>query len=157
MKNELFRKNSLDSFSCPEQLNECIKTSGTGIWAVFISAALIVAGLVVWAVVGTVDIRIGSVVVCENNKAVCFIPEKSIGDVSENSDISIDGKVYDLGEVSEIPCPANECLSPYGIHLANLGEDEWVYTAQIDADMENGIYKAEIVVESISPVSLLTD
>ena len=104
-----------------------------------------------------VDIKIGSVVVCENNKAVCFIPEKSIGDVSENSDISIDGKVYVLGEVSEIPCPVNECLSPYGIHLANLGEDEWVYTAQIDADMENGIYKAEIVLESISPVSLLTD
>ena len=92
MKNELFRKNSLDNLSSPEQLNECIKTSYTSIWVIFISVVLLIAGLIIWAFAGSVDITVHSIVVCEDNKAVIYIPEKNIDNVSENADVCIDGK-----------------------------------------------------------------
>lgn len=157
MKNELFRKNSLDNISSPEQLNDCIRTSRISVWIVFLSVILLLSGLIIWGFVGMVDIKVSSIVVCEDNFVICYIPEKNIDEISQGTEIIILGNTYTPQNVSKTPFPAKECISPYGLHLANLSDDEWVYAAELDADIEEGIHKAEIVIESISPISLLMD
>lgn len=155
MNNGLFRKNSLDKISSPEQVNDYIKTTNLSTWVIFVVAALLLIGSAVWAVFGTVDISVGSVAVCENGIVKCYISETDIDDISEKAYVRINNESYTLTNVSELPVPAKTTLSPYGLHLADFDDSEWVYASSLDADLQDGVYKAEIVIESVSPISLL--
>ncbi len=155
MSEGLFRKNSLDKIASPEQVNDYIKTSNPSIWVIFAVAALLLTGVAVWGIFGTIDITVGAVAVCEDGSSVCYISESDIERISDPALVRINEESYTLTDISKLPVPAEETLSPYGMHLASIDEGEWVYSASVDGKMKDGIYKAEIVIESISPVSLL--
>ena len=155
MSEGLFRKNSLDKISSPEQVNDYIKTSKMSVWVIFAVAALLLIGIAIWGIFGTIDISVGGVAVCENGSVTCYISEGDIQKIPDEASVCIKGENYKIGKISELPEPAEETLSPYGLHLASFSDNEWVYSASVDGDLEDGIYKAEIVIESVSPVSLL--
>ncbi len=155
MSEGLFRKNSLDKISSPEQVNDYIKTSNPSIWVIFAVAALLLIGITIWGIFGTLDISVGGVAVCEDGSVTCYISESDIEKISDAARVRINGESYTISNVSELPVPAENTLSPYGLHLASFNDNEWVYSASVDGNLTDGIYKAEIVIESISPVSLL--
>ena len=47
MSEGLFRKNSLDKISSPEQVNDYIKTSKMSVWVIFVVAALLLIGITI--------------------------------------------------------------------------------------------------------------
>ncbi|MDD6188738.1 MAG: hypothetical protein PUB32_04065 [Clostridiales bacterium] len=155
MSEGLFRKNSLDKISSPEQINDYIRTSNLSIWVIFIAAALLLIGVTVWGVFGTIDISVSSVAVCENGNVTCYISESDIEEISDTARARINGESYALTDVSELPVPAKNTLSPYGLHLAGFDDDEWIYLSSVSADIKDGMYKAAIIIESVSPISLL--
>lgn len=158
MKEELFRKKSLEKISSPEQVNDCIKTSSVSMWAIFCAAAILLAGAVIWGVFGKIDITVGSVAICENGSVFCFISEDEIDKIPDTATVRIKTQSYSLADISKLPVPAKENMSSYALHLGNISEDEWVYYAPVyNAGLDDGIYKAEIIVESVSPVSLFTN
>ena len=53
--NTLFRKSSMDRLRSPEQLNEYIRVARPGVWLVLAAIILLLAGVVVWGVFGSVD------------------------------------------------------------------------------------------------------
>lgn len=156
MKEELFRKKSLEKISSPEQVNDYIKTSSVGVWVIFCAAAILLAGAVIWGIFGKIDITVGGVAICENNSVFCFIAEDDIDRIPDTATVRIKTQNYSLADISKLPVPAKENMSAYALHLGNISEDEWVYYAPVhNADLDDGIYKAEIIVESVSPISLL--
>lgn len=52
---DLFRKKSLDSVSSPEQLNDYIRVTTPSVWLIMLGLILLLAGMIVWSVFGTVD------------------------------------------------------------------------------------------------------
>ena len=54
MNNELFRKESVDRVSTPEQLNDYIKVVSPGIWILLFAIIILLVGIIVWAVVSSV-------------------------------------------------------------------------------------------------------
>ena len=53
---DLFRKKSLDRVSSPEQLNDYIRVTTPSVWLVLLALVLLLAGLIVWSIFGTVDV-----------------------------------------------------------------------------------------------------
>ena len=45
-----------------------------------------------------------------------------------------------------------EEISEYARHTGELSIGEWVYIVQIDGNMPDGVYKAQIVTDSVSPL-----
>ena len=54
---ELFRKKSIEKVSTPEQLNDYIRVTTPSVWVVLIATALLLAGMLVWGVFGSIDIQ----------------------------------------------------------------------------------------------------
>lgn len=51
---ELFRKKSIDRVSSPEQLNDYIRVTAPPVWAVLLALLILLAGMLVWSITGTV-------------------------------------------------------------------------------------------------------
>lgn len=53
----IFRQKSIDRVSSPEQLNDYIRVTTPAVWLVLLSAFLLLAGMAVWSIFGTVEAR----------------------------------------------------------------------------------------------------
>ena len=155
MKNNLFREKSIKKISSPEQINDYIKTSNLSIWIIFSAVIILLIGALTWAVFGELEIAVSSVTVCDDGKAYCYISENDIEKITDNAYARIEGNDYVLDNISKLPVPASDVISSYGLHIGNFESGEWVYTAEIESTIEDGIYRTDIILESVSPISLL--
>ena len=96
-----------------------------------------------------------SVSVCENGKLYCCISESDIDKISENTYVVINDTEYKIDNISKLPVPADEKISPYGLYLGNFEPGDWIYIAEIDAQIKDGVYKTKVITEHISPILLL--
>lgn len=155
MKNTLFREKSIKKISSPEQINDYIKTSNLSIWIIFSAVIILLIGALTWAVFGELEIAVSSVTVCDDGKAYCYISENDIEKITDNAYARIEGNDYVLDNISKLPVPASGVISSYGLHIGNFESGEWVYTAELESTIEDGIYRTDIILESVSPISLL--
>ncbi len=51
---DLFRKKSLERVSSPEQLNDYIRVTTPTVWLVLLALVILLAGILVWGVLGSV-------------------------------------------------------------------------------------------------------
>ncbi len=57
MSDSLYREKSLERISSPDRLNDYIRVSTPGLWFVLLAVLILLAGALVWAVFGTIDIH----------------------------------------------------------------------------------------------------
>ena len=54
MENDLFRKNSLERITSPDQLNDYIKVSGVSLWCILGALLAVLLGVGVWGLTGSI-------------------------------------------------------------------------------------------------------
>ena len=155
MKNSLFREKAYKKALSPEQINDYIKTSKPSVWVFLSVIVILLFGAFVWSVCGKIEMTITSVTVCEAGKSYCYISEKDIDKISDNTYVRIENLEYKINDVSKLPVPASDKISQYGLHLGNFENDEWVYMAEIETTFDDGIYKTYVISDCISPISLI--
>ena len=118
MKEEIFRKKSLDRIKSPESLDDYIRVSNPGIWLLLVSVIVLLAGACVWGVFGHIESVVDTTVRVENGTAYCFIASGEISSVSEgmnvrfgdyeaviSGDVQTDGQTYVCALLSEQTIP----------------------------------------------------
>ena len=156
MDNGLFRQKSLDKVSSPEQMNDYIRVTDPGVWLVLGAVIALLAGVLIWSVLGRLETTVAAAAVAgADGGVVCYIEEDDLEAVREGQTVRIGGEEHALGEVASRPVPVDETFDTYTLHVGGLETGQWVYPVQVDASLEEGIYEAEIVVDSVSPISFL--
>lgn len=51
----IFRQKSLDRVSSPERLNDYIRVTRPSVWLVLAAVILLLTGMIVWSITGTVE------------------------------------------------------------------------------------------------------
>ncbi|MDO4404347.1 MAG: hypothetical protein Q4C09_04845 [Atopobiaceae bacterium] len=54
---ELYRKKSLEQDSTPEELNDYIRVTTPSVWMALLAVTILVVGMLVWSVLGTVEVE----------------------------------------------------------------------------------------------------
>ena len=155
MNEQLFRKKSVDKVSSPEQLNEYIRVANPGVWMVLAAIVILLAGVVAWGFIGHLDTTLDTAVVCENGEAVIYVKEADVEKVEVGMTVRVDDKEYTVSEISAEPNRVDDTMSEYAIHASGLTVGEWVYAVKVNGDFTDGVHKAEIVIERISPISFI--
>ena len=157
MNEQLFRKKSVDKVSSPEQLNEYIRVANPGVWMVLAAIVILLAGVVVWGFIGHLDTTLEAVLVSEEGNAVIYVKETDVEKVAKGMTVLVGDNEYTLGEIPSEPKKVGSDidLSDYAIHLGGLTEGEYVYVIEVKGVNADSTYKAEIVIESISPISFI--
>ena len=155
MNEQLFRKKSVDKVSSPEQLNEYIRVANPGVWMVLAAIVILLAGVVVWGVIGHLETTLPTAVVCENGEAYVYIQEADVEKIEIGMTVRVGDKEYAVSEISSQPIRVDENLPEYAVHASGLTMGQWVYAVKVSGDIADGIQKAEIVIERISPISFI--
>lgn len=155
MNENLFRKKSLEKVSSPEQLNDYISVTTPGIWLFIASIILILLGGIIWGNFAKLDTIVKAPAVVNAGEAVLYVKAADALKVSTEKNIRIgdtDGKVIYIGNKS---VKAQEVLGDFSLNDIGYDNDTIVYPVGAKIDINDGIYRAEIVVDSVSPLSFL--
>lgn len=155
MNEQIFRKKSLERVSSPEQLNEYIRVSNPGVWMVLAAVVLLLVGVCVWGVVGTLDTKLPAAAVCTGGELTVYVKEDGIASVKEGMTVRIGETEGEIIAISAEPVAAEDALSEYARHVGQLQDGQWVYAVLVSASVPDGVHTAQIVVESIAPMSFL--
>lgn len=155
MKNSIFREESINKVSSPEELNDYIKVSNPGMWLILSGVIILLIGICVWGAFGHLDTTIISGAVCSDGIMTCYIKESDIDSVEKGMTVSAGGNEYVISAVSSAPQQLTEDIDPYVLHIGSLESGEWAYTATFEVKTDDGVYEAIITTESISPMSFI--
>ncbi len=156
MGTELFRKKSLDKVSSPEQMNDYIRVTGPSVWLVLAAVAALLIGFIIWSVLGRLDTTVtAAAVAAPDGSVVCYVGEADRDAVRQGQTVRIGGAEHALTEVAVRPVTVDDSFDAYTMHVGGLETGQWVYPAAVDGSLDEGVYEAEIVVDSVSPISFL--
>ena len=153
--NSIFRQKSLDRISSPEELNSYMKVANPSVWIILLAVVLILAGAIVWGIVGRIETKVPAVAVSSEDGVYLFISEQYASPVEAGMKAVINDVSYDITYVSPQPYLAEDILSDYSMHAGNFSYGEYVYYAEIGGTFKGGTYSAEIVTESLSALTFL--
>ena len=155
MDKQLFRKSSIERVSSPEQLNDYIKVSNPGVWMILAAVIALLIGVCVWGIFGRLDTKISMAGTCENGVFTCYVTEESASKIRSGMELNVGGNTLTVAEISAKPISVNADMDEYLLHLGNFSEGEWLYEVKANVTLSDGTYKADIVTESVSPISFI--
>ena len=132
MNEELFRKKSLDKVTGPEALDDYMKVTNPGIWLLLAAVIVLLIGACIWGFCGVLDTTAVCTATAENGVVTVY---------SEDAEIGIGMTVKLEGE-------------EYTVSFLQPAEDGTV-CGGFSAGLADGVYRAELVTERISPISFL--
>ena len=151
----LFRKKSLDRVPSPEQLNEYIRVANPSVWVLMAAIVILLVGICVWGVLGHLDTTLPAAAVAEEGTLTLYIQDTQIDRVQAGMQVMVDGQKQEILTIGQTPVPVEDQLSAYAIHVGGLQAGQWVYGAQVSGNFSDGVYSAQIIVDTVSPMSFV--
>ena len=155
MNKQLFKKSTIDKVSSPEQLHDYVRIANPGLWMALSAIVILLAGVVVWGFIGKIDTTMPTAIVADGENAVIYIGESDVEKLEIGMIVRSEEKEYTITDIAKEPIKVDGALTDYAIHASGLTVGEWVYAVSIDGEHSDGVHKADIVIESISPISFI--
>lgn len=155
MGNPVFRKKSVERISSPEQLNDYIRVTNPGVWTILAAVLILLAGFVVWSVLGKLESKVNTVAVSAEGAVVCYVRQGEISKIEEGDAVRLADRECKIVSVSREPIAVDENFTAYMLRVGGLSVGEWVYRIALDAELPDGVYEASIVTDSVAPISFL--
>lgn len=157
MNEQLFRKKSIDRVSSPEQLDAYIRVANPGVWMVLAAIVVLLVGVCVWGILGRLDTTVSAVAVCEDGAVCLYVKEGQQTGLQTGMEVRIGETSCFITEIAPLPVAAGQELSAYALHVGGFTEADWIYSLGADAQLSDGIYSAQIIVESVTPMSFVVN
>lgn len=129
----LFRKETLERISSPEQLTDYLKITNPGVWVILTAVIFLLAGLFSWTLIGTLETRAAIKVVVSSSTARVVPVEGDV--ITEDMIFRINSNEYTVALTD-----TDELGRTYGI---------------ASVDLPDGIYEGTVVVDRIHPIDFL--
>ena len=151
----LFRKKSLERISSPEQLNSYIRVSTPSVWLLLTAIVILLAGVCVWGVFGHMDTTLPVAAVSRDGTVIAYVREADAAQVAVGSPVILGGASGKVVAVNAEPMRVDDTFTEYMCHVGMLQAGEWVYAVTLDIACEEGVHSAQIVIDSVSPMSFV--
>lgn len=152
MSEKLFRKQSLDKVTSPEQLNDYVRVSNPGVWMILAAVIILLAGVCVWGVFGHMESRLATVGAARDGDVTCYVKEADIDRVKVGMPVQIEGGEYAADAISPF---ANAKPGEDVIDAGGFSSSERLYAVTVHADIADGLYKVVFITDSVAPISFV--
>ena len=155
MGKQIFREKNMERISSPEQLNEYIRVASPAVWMVLSAILVLFAGACVWGFLGHLDTKVSGVFVSQDEKMYVYLQEEDAKKVQPGMPVFVGETEYVVGESAAMPAAAKEVLDDYGLYVSGFSPEAWVYQVSVSGDYVEGTIPAEVIVESIAPMTFI--
>lgn len=129
----VFRKETLERISSPEQLTDYLRITNPGVWVILTAVILLLAGLFAWSMIGTLETTASVKVIVANDNAQI---------------VPVDAAIITEGMIFRVNS------EEYSVALAD-NDDLGRYYGLASVDLPDGIYDGTIVVDQVHPIDFL--
>ncbi len=153
--NTIFRKSSLDRVSSPEQLNDYIKVSNPSVWLVLGTVIVMLIGVCFWGIFGTLTTTREAVAIVQDGKSTCYVTPEEVNNLAPGMEVRIGGSTGKIVSITSTPIEITTDFNAYALYLSGIKVGDWMVAVEVDTTVQDGTYMANIVLETISPISFL--
>ena len=129
----VYRKKTLDRIASPEQLTDYLRVTNPGIWVVLAAVIALLAGILIWAAVGTLETTAAATVTVEDH--VAQIVPAGAEALSAGMTLRVAGQEFTIASAE---------TDAYGR-----------MTGTAEAGLPDGTYSAVVVLERTRPIDFL--
>ena len=158
MDDNIFREKTIDRIKSPEMLDEYIKVANPGIWLSLAAILVFVIGGLMFSIFANIDSKVSTAVVVSDGNAICYLKEDKLQYVTNELYVEVNNNKYALADHgNELEKLSSDNDSDEEIlHLMGTEEGGWYYIYPFDpSGMEPGVYRGEIIVDSVKPINFL--
>jgi len=137
MNETVFREKSLQKVKSPDNLSEYIRVANPGIWVLLAAVLFFLLGLCCWGIFGSVRTIVYTDAHCEAGQFLCHLTDDEAAKIEPGMPVTLEGLTGTVDELRVVSGGKSTC------------------TLTIDGSLPDGLYEAQILVESLRPVSLL--
>ena len=131
----LFRKKSLERITSPEQLQDYMRVTNPGVWLILAVVIVLLVGLIACSAVGRLETKCMAQAVVKDGSMQLTVQERKDIEVKEGMEVRVGKERTTINTVSR--------------------QNDGTVIAMADTSLSDGAYDAEIVIESITPISFL--
>ena len=160
MKESIFRQKSIDRISSPEQFDEYVKVSTPGVWVSMFAILILITGFLVWCLFGQLDTVVDAAVVSDGNTAICYVEEDNLIELETGMEVKTDTQVLTITRIDSTPVYMTEAENATAVHILGQTDDCWLCVCTLkskDEVLPAGTYSAKILIESIKPMTFITN
>lgn len=132
MNESIFREKSIQQVQSPDKLNEYIRVSNPGIWILMAGIVFLLLGLCIWGCFGQLRTVVRVEAGCDKGVITCLLSDEDAAVVRSGMTVEIGGREGTVTQVMNGSC-----------------------TIETSQPLADGVYTAEILVETIHPISFL--
>lgn len=155
MNQQIFREKSIERVESPEQLNDYVKVTSPGVWLLLVGVMILLVGACIWGWQGHLDTTYQTGAIVKDGRAVCLIQRDEIEAMEEKMTARIGGTETKLVLVDDQPRKADTIQEEYALYLCGVTGEDWVFLAETQTDLPDGVYEAQIVVNSVRPITFI--
>ncbi len=162
--NSIFNKKATEKLRSPDDLDKYVRVTNPSVWIVLVACVVLLAGLLVWGILGTVTTGVSAMGVRNGESTVCFLPIDSAKKVSVGDSANVEGRRMKVASISSLPVSreeAKEYVESDYLRSTLLKED-WTYVVGLEDDDTDDDVPAEqvplevtITTKRIPPISLV--
>lgn len=154
MEDKKFKK-----INSPEQLNQYIRLSNPGVWILLLAIVVLLVGVCIWGYFGKIDTKIKTVVVSDNYTSYLYVKEEDMAKIKNGMFVELNNSenIYEIADIEETPEKVTDDMDEYARHLGDFQVGEWVYKCRLNKSVKEGTYSANVVIESIAPMTFITN
>lgn len=155
MSNPILSKGSGEKVRSPENLNDYIKVSNIGVWAILGVLLLLLISVFVWGYFGSLKQVITTTGIAENGTVVCYVEEAD--QLQAGNEVKIGDLKGKVVSVSDVPLNAKDINEKYDAYTAYvLDVPEWAYQVTISCEgCEDGMNTLKIIYNTVQPASYI--
>ena len=145
----------MEQLSAPDQLTGYLRVTGPGVWVALAGIIILLAGLLVWGVFGTIITKATVPSVVKDEKISCYVLEEDMDLQDPKIKITIgDVTLYaDTSDLQHKTLDASDDPHLYRSGYLSPGKNVVILTS--GTDLKDGYYDAVITTKTLKPVSLL--
>lgn len=140
------------------QLNECIRVASPGSWLLLAAVFLLLLGIGVWGVFGRLDTKARAAVVVRGGEIYAYVLDDEIPKIEPGKELVFGDSSYRVSSISDDPICVDDTFQEYIRYVGGFEFGDWVRTLDAGAarpEIADGVYRAEVITESTSPLSFL--
>ena len=158
MNESIFRKQSLDRISSPEQLTDYIRVSNPSVWVILAAVVVLMVSVLIWSVFGTLPTTLTVTAYVQGGAAVCYVDSGTAAKLKAGMTAKIDNTSGKVTEVSAKAISKTELGKKYtdADTVKSLTAGQWNYPVQAKiSGVTDGLYEMVITTDQTKPISFV--
>ncbi len=155
MKENIFRKESLEKIESPDELDKYVKVTNPKIWILLLAIIVLLVGGCIWGFFGRLNTVVKGACISIDGKQECVVNESDAGKIQIGNTVKIANAFGVITNIDMLPAQYFDVAKKHNYTVMPGQQNGEVREFEAKTDVPDGTYFMEVIVESKAPFAFV--